>query len=989
MKTLNTDKMRYKIYVWQCLALLFLSFSFNSTLHSQIPDAEKDNIVFILVDDGRFDDYRITGAPSWFETPNIERIASEGANFTKAYAPTPLCGPSRASIYTGLYSYQHGAPNNGVMYDTSLVTIQEILKDDGYYTGFIGKYGAGFMAPTEFDYWVDIGDEEIYNATWFKVNGENVFIPGHITDAFNGYINAFFDSVQVHNDKPFALFFFQLAPHTPSTARPSEAHLYEGFSFPIPPNFTPFDSLYPEYYYEGTSVWAKDTAATKKFDIDRLECLAGVDDNVGEIFNYLDSENITDSTLIIYSSDNGYISGEHLMRAKVFPIEESIHVPLFIKYKPWFPEPIVIGNDMAELIDIPKSFLDLIGDEDDHGFEGISLRALSETDTLRKYARYCFQGSITATVNVPSMRGLRSFDYLYVHSSCECYSEEFYDFSVDPFQTSNKIFDVDYQQLIQSYRDILAAQMLAINDTAERLSSNCNLVNAFEIPDLKDNDCDGLIDDSIFLFTLYLDEDNDGFGDLADSIITYGYNSGYVVNSSDCDDANSSINVDAVEICDGIDNNCNGLVDDADPLVVGQITSYMDLDHDSYGNSFSTIVSCSIPSGFILIDGDCDDNNPFVTIGTTEICNYLDDDCDGLIDEGVETTYYADLDGDGFGDALNSILSCEIPDFYVIDNTDCNDNLLLYSDLDGDGYGSALPIACGVGNNLDCNNANFLIHPGAIDYCDGIDNNCNAIIDEDIINPILTAGGPTVFCTGSNVVFTASPIFPGYTYKWYRNGGIIAGVTGTTCTANSTGNYKVHFAAPAGCITISPEINVLVNKKPKPTITNSSISADLCVVNPVKLSTKSKTGYTYEWLKNNVAIAGATTNKYNATIAGNYKVRVVDANGCIGTSSGFTVTQLVCKESDIVGGNSPDIQIFPNPADNNVIIYFAGAENLNGEGNIRLINLLGENILEHICTVIDGKMQQEIIIPAKISSGIYIVEISVGINRWMQQLVIN
>ena len=150
-----------------------------------------------------------------------------------------------------------------------------------------------------------------------------------------------------------------------------------------------------------------------------------------------------------------------------------------------------------------------------------------------------------------------------------------------------------------------------------------------------------------------------------------------------------------VEVCDGIDNNCNGLIDDADPSVVGQVTSYMDLDHDSYGNSLASVLSCFIPSGYILIDGDCDDNDPFVTIGSFEVCNYLDDNCNGLIDEAVQTTYYADLDGDGFGDVLNSILSCEIPDNFVFDNTDCDDIFFLYSDLDGDEYGNGLPAARG------------------------------------------------------------------------------------------------------------------------------------------------------------------------------------------------------------------------------------------------------------------------------------------------------
>ena len=89
--------------------------------------------------------------------------------------------------------------------------------------------------------------------------------------------------------------------------------------------------------------------------------LKGIDDVVGELFNYTDSLGITDSTLYLYTSDNGYIAGEHGMRAKVLPIEESIHVPMFVRYKPWFNDSIVMDNDLVELIDIPSTILDLIG----------------------------------------------------------------------------------------------------------------------------------------------------------------------------------------------------------------------------------------------------------------------------------------------------------------------------------------------------------------------------------------------------------------------------------------------------------------------------------------------------------------------------------------------------------------------------------------------------------------------------------------------------
>ncbi|MBK9457597.1 MAG: sulfatase-like hydrolase/transferase [Bacteroidetes bacterium] len=122
--------------------------------------------------------------------------------------------------------------------------------------------------------------------------------------------------------------FFPLAPHTPNTPRATDASLYHDEIPPFPENFYAYDLLYPEFYNESGSIWVKDTIATKEFIKDRFSCLIGLDENINKIFNRLDTTHVTDSTFILYTSDNGYINGEHMMRAKALPIDESIHVPL-------------------------------------------------------------------------------------------------------------------------------------------------------------------------------------------------------------------------------------------------------------------------------------------------------------------------------------------------------------------------------------------------------------------------------------------------------------------------------------------------------------------------------------------------------------------------------------------------------------------------------------------------------------------------------------
>ena len=169
---------------------------------------------------------------------------------------------------------------------------------------------------------------------------------------------------------------------------------------------------------------------------------------------------------------------------------------------------------------------------------------------------------------------------------------------------------------------------------------------AFEIEDGLDNNCDGTIDEGVTT-TYYADTDGDGFGDAADTVEACAAPTGYVADSADCDDTNATVYPGAPEICDGLDNNCDGNIP-ADEI---------DDDGDGYSEC----------------EGDCDDGNAAINPDATEVCDGIDNNCDGTIDEGVTTAFYADADGDGFGDASDTVEDCTAPTGYVTDNTDCDD----------------------------------------------------------------------------------------------------------------------------------------------------------------------------------------------------------------------------------------------------------------------------------------------------------------------------
>lgn len=279
-----------------------------------------------------------------------------------------------------------------------------------------------------------------------------------------------------------------------------------------------------------------------------------------------------------------------------------------------------------------------------------------------------------------------------------------------------------------------------------------------EVCDNIDNDCNGQVDDNLEFFTVYLDRDGDGFGDPEARQMVCDVALDSVDNADDCDDTNANINPEADEICngEGVDENCDGVADEATIF-------FRDADGDGVGGDEFT-ESCETPDGHVAETGDCNDANADVSPRLMEVCDEIDNNCNGEIDEGVQTVFYADDDGDTYGNENETLSACSTPDGYVDRSGDCDDaddsvhpdaeeicgdgidndcvdgenpGQEWYLDTDGDTYGddASLVIACEqptsndgtfVERGEDCDNADELIHPDAIDICgDGIDQDCS------------------------------------------------------------------------------------------------------------------------------------------------------------------------------------------------------------------------------------------------------------------------
>ena len=297
--------------------------------------------------------------------------------------------------------------------------------------------------------------------------------------------------------------------------------------------------------------------------------------------------------------------------------------------------------------------------------------------------------------------------------------------------------------------------------------------DAADICDRVDNDCDDSIDgDADYYSSYYADLDTDSYGD-PDNVLTQCFaDAGYGTDSADCDDTDSLVNPDGTEVCDGADNDCDGLVDDA---ALDVTTYYFDADGDTFGDLAVSVSVCGdAPAGYVADATDCDDDSSAAHPGLTETCDGLDNDCDGSVDESGatgESVFYADSDGDTFGDVSSTISACDAPAGYVSDTTDCDDSA-------------------------------SSVFPGAAEADNLIDDDCDKWVDEDFVSAgdIIVSeitrqayvGGTTTNSNGQWFeVYNTSSRTVDLSY-WY------------ILRTNSATSVDAYFVDPAEGVTVAP-----------------------------------------------------------------------------------------------------------------------------------------------------------------------------------------
>ncbi|OYQ25335.1 hypothetical protein CHU93_13855 [Sandarakinorhabdus cyanobacteriorum] len=471
-------------------ALQGIGASLGLAAASRAATGKRPNIVMIVVDDMRFDEFGAAGHP-WLETPNIDRLAREGAMFTEAIHAIPLCSPNRASILTGQYPSRHGVAGNEARSELShrLQTFPRALQRSGYRTGFVGKWHMGNDATPRpgFDYWVSFPGQGAIIDPQLHENGRLTTVPGYITDLLTDRSLAFLHAAAA-GSQPFFLYLGHKAihpdavqhndgsidPNVPSRFIPAPRHdgRYAGKAVPRRPNFVPPDQL-PDNNAQVAALlarkYAAGTRARYKAEIDasssdatvrgRAEMLLSIDEGLGRILRQLEADGVLENTVILFTSDNGYFHGEHgLSVERRLPFEEAVKAPLLVR-APGLARPGSRIDALVSSVDLAPTVLELAGAPIGPHIQGRSFAATLSGAARGRDQVYIEYGgdAVFDWLDDAGYRAIRTRQHKYVHWIQHPERDALYDLASDPFEQRNRIGDPALAPLLADLKARLRA----------------------------------------------------------------------------------------------------------------------------------------------------------------------------------------------------------------------------------------------------------------------------------------------------------------------------------------------------------------------------------------------------------------------------------------------------------------------------------------------------------------------------------------------------
>ncbi len=478
------------------MGMAFLTVPGCNSLKRGKVSRKKPNILFIMTDDHA--SHAISSYGSRInKTPNIDRLAKEGMRFDNCFCTNSICAPSRAVILTGKHSHLNGIRDNASRFDGSQQTFPKLMQAEGYQTIMIGKWHLK-SEPTGFDYWnVLPGQGHYYNPDMIEM-GEKKRFPGYVTDIVT---DTALDFLKNHREKskPFMMMLHHKAPHR--NWQPALRHLedYTNRTFPEP------ETLFDDYSTRSTAAaeqemtvkehlildydlkmgpppkrmtenqkaaWEKIYGPKKdkfqknppegddlirwkyqRYMQDYLGCIAAVDENVGKILDYLDDTGLSEHTIVVYTSDQGFYLGDHGWFDKRFMYEESLRMPLLIRY----PGHIQAGsckNDLVSNLDFAPTFLAVAGLDKPMDMQGLSMDGLLTgiKEPQWRQSLYYHYYEFPAVHMVKRHYGVRTRQYKLMHFYHDIDAWELYDLKKDPHELNNVYGDPAYTGVVKELR---------------------------------------------------------------------------------------------------------------------------------------------------------------------------------------------------------------------------------------------------------------------------------------------------------------------------------------------------------------------------------------------------------------------------------------------------------------------------------------------------------------------------------------------------------
>ncbi len=452
--------------------------------------AERPNFLFVYTDDQRWDALGVVqreqgekGRFPWFETPNLDRLAKEGVRFRNAFVVNSLCAPSRSVYLTGRYSHVNGVANNHTPFPSENVpqTWSALLREAGYATGYVGKFHHGQQAGKRpgFDYSASFLGQGRYVDCPFEVNGTTTATKGYVDDVSTDFALDFIvkNWEKKNREKPFALVVGYKAAHGPFEPPARLAEKYAGKEARSVPNMG-VPAIYAGKFSGGEKADAKQKRRTPEADgtpkakagnrtmlQGYMGCLSAVDENVGRLLAKLDELKLAENTVVVFASDNGYYLGEHNLGDKRSAYDESLRIPLLVRYPKLEQARGKLVDRMALNLDLAPTFLDLAGVKVPETMQGRSWRPLLESNAATANWRdaFFYEYFYERNYSIPTVLAVRTDTAKIIkYLGHEDWTEVF-DLVKDPYEVKNLVNEAKSSELVAKMRAEYEKQAKAVD----------------------------------------------------------------------------------------------------------------------------------------------------------------------------------------------------------------------------------------------------------------------------------------------------------------------------------------------------------------------------------------------------------------------------------------------------------------------------------------------------------------------------------------------